>query len=157
MANALIATGREDPLGPEPLAGMDVADGVAATSAQRIAFESTTPSVRNALRGTDEEDLGEDARLQERNRRASCAECAGIVLSRGLVASPPSVGMRCVATRAPHQSGAVNASLAGNVFAQTGSERRAPSAELGRCTTTVRGTTSPRTILDTLYQMALPS
>ena len=70
---------------------------------------------------------------------------------------PPSVGMRCVATRAPHQSGAVNASLAGNVLAQTGSVRRAPSAQLGRCTTTVCGTTSPRTILDTLYQMALPS
>ena len=49
MANALTATGREDPLGPEPLAGMDVADGVAATSAQRIAFESTTPSVRRTL------------------------------------------------------------------------------------------------------------
>ena len=42
MANALTATGREDPLGPEPLAGMDVADGVAATSARRVAFESTT-------------------------------------------------------------------------------------------------------------------
>ena len=37
--------------GPEPLAGMVVADGAAATSAQVIAFDSTTSSVRNALRG----------------------------------------------------------------------------------------------------------
>ena len=35
--------------GPEPLAGMVVADGAAATSAQRIAFENTTSSVGNAL------------------------------------------------------------------------------------------------------------